>query len=343
MTPNALRDVVNRYQRNALGLLPSPLHPAPSFSRAVGTEVWIKRDDLTGIALGANKIRKLEFLVAEARAGGADTLITSGGLQSNHARSVAAVAAMNGWDCHLVLGGKRPAAPSGSLVLDLLLGARLHFTPSLHPPILEATAQDLARELRRQGRAPFVIPIGGSTPIGALGFVSAYVELVEQCASFGIDPGSIVHASSSGATQAGLEVGRQLLGRAAPAIIGVAVSRIGGEFQSKVAALVKETAQLLGWDRELEPPRIAGGFVGSGYAQPNEASRDAIRSLARTEGILTDPIYTGKALQAVVELGPHALGPGPVVFWHTGGLPAIFAHEQGLARWSYAAIAALKM
>jgi len=278
MTPKGLRDAVSRHQRTALGLLPTPLHPAPSFSRTVGSDVWIKRDDLTGIALGANKIRKLEFLVAEARAGGADTLITSGGLQSNHARSVAAVAAMNGWDCHLVLGGKRPPAPNGSLVLDLLLGARLHFSPALDPPILEAMAEQLAREVRGQGRAPFVIPIGGSTPIGALGFVTAYLELIEQCASLGIEPTSIIHASSSGATQAGLEVGRQLLGRAAPAIVGVAVSDIGGEFQSKVAALVQETAQLLGWTESWSHP-------GSRAASWARATRSRTRRAGKRSGL----------------------------------------------------------
>ena len=329
-----LKEALLRHPRVTLGVRPTPLHAAPRFSSSVGAEVWLKRDDLTGIATGGNKVRKLEFLLAEAEAAEADTLISVGAAQSNHARTVAAVAAMRGLDCHLVLGGERPPAPTGSLVADLLLDARLHFAGSDDWRLLEARADELARDLRRQERSPFVIPLGGSTPVGALGFVAAFVELQEQCAAIGLEPGCIVHATSSGGTQAGLELARQLLGQPAPRICGVAVAKTTRELKSEVTEIMKGTAQALGAEPGVEPPRLLDGFVGPGYAVPTDESLEAISLLARTEGILTDPVYTGKALQAVVELGADGLGPGPVVFWHTGGLPALFSDEQGLTSWS---------
>jgi len=300
----------------------------------VGAEVWLKRDDLNGVATGGNKVRKLEFLLGEAASIFADTLVTVGAAQSNHARTVAAAAAMHGLDCHLVLGGNRPSAPTGSLVADLMLGAKLHFAGTDDWDVLESRAEALANELREEGRRPFVIPIGGSTRVGALGFVGAFMELMEQIPVVELLRCTIVHASSSGGTQAGLEVGRQLLGLPGPRIVGVAVANTAGDLRAEIHELMTQTEQLLGFDRALSPPYLVDGFIGSGYAIPTPGGRAAMSLLARSEGILTDPVYTAKALDAVVKLtSARELGQGPVVFWHTGGLPALFAEDQGLMQW----------
>jgi D-cysteine desulfhydrase family pyridoxal phosphate-dependent enzyme len=323
-----------REPRTSFGLRPTPLHRVPRFSKAVGADVWLKRDDLNGVAAGGNKVRKLEFLLGEAASIDADTLVTVGAPQSNHARTVAAAAAMHGLDCHLVLGGNRPSAPTGSLVADLMLGARLHFAGSEDWDVLESRAEALADALRIEGRRPFVMPIGGSTRVGALGFVGAFMELMEQMPVDELTRCTIVHASLSGGTQAGLELARQLLGLPGPRIVGVAVANTAGDVRAEIHDLMAQTAQLLGFERPISPPNIVDGFIGSGYAIPTPGGRAAMSLLARTEGILTDPVYTAKALDAVVKLASaRELGEGSVIFWHTGGLPALFAEDQGLMRW----------
>ncbi len=334
MSPLELARALAREPRISFGLRPTPLQPVPRFSNAVGADVWMKRDDLNGVATGGNKVRKLEFLLGEAARTDADTLVTVGAAQSNHARTVAAAAAMHGLDCHLVLGGNRPSAPTGSLVADLMLGARLHFAGTDDWDVLESRAEALANELREEGRRPFVMPVGGSTPVGALGFVGALMELMEQMPVDELLRCTIVHASLSGGTQAGLELGRQLLGLPGPRIVGVAVAKTAGDLRAEIYDLMTQTAQLLGYDRALSPPYLVDAFIGSGYAIPTRGGRAAMSLLARSEGILTDPVYTAKALDAVVKLASaRELGQGPVVFWHTGGLPALFAEDQGLMQW----------
>jgi D-cysteine desulfhydrase family pyridoxal phosphate-dependent enzyme len=335
LSPSELALALARQPRVSLGLRPTPLHRVPSFSKALGADVWLKRDDLNAVATGGNKVRKLEFLLGEAARIGADTLVTVGAPQSNHARTVAAAAAMHGLDCHLVLGGNRPSAPTGSLVADLMLGARLHFAGRDDWDVLESRSDALAGKLRSEGRRPFVMPIGGSTRIGALGFVGAFLELLEQIPAVELVRCTLVHASSSGGTQAGLELGRQLLGLPGPRIVGVAVAKTAGDLRTEIHELMKQTAQLLGFDRALSAPYLVDGFIGSGYAIPTPGGRAAMSLLARSEGILSDPVYTAKALDAVVKLASaHELDQGPVVFWHTGGLAALFAEDQGLMRWS---------
>jgi D-cysteine desulfhydrase family pyridoxal phosphate-dependent enzyme len=334
LSPSELALALAREPRLSLGLRPTPLHRVPNFSKAVGADVWFKRDDLNGVATGGNKVRKLEFLLGEAASIDADTLVTVGAPQSNHARTVAAAAAINGLECHLVLGGIPPSAPTGSLVADLILGARLHFAGSDDWDALESRAEALANELRKEGRRPFVMPVGGSTPIGALGFVDAFMELMEQIPAADLPRCTIVHASSSGGTQAGLELGRQLLDLPGPRIVGVAIAKTAGVLRAEIHELMTQTAQRLGFDRGLSPPYLVDGFMGSGYAIPTSGGRAAMSLVARSEGILTDPVYTAKALDAVVQLAStHEFGEGPVVFWHTGGLPAMFAEDQGLMRW----------
>jgi D-cysteine desulfhydrase family pyridoxal phosphate-dependent enzyme len=305
--------------RAVLALLPTPFHHLPRFSEAVGREVWIKRDDLTGVALGGNKIRKLELLGAQARQAGADTMVSVGAAQSNHARTVAATAAMLGMTCELVLGGPPPSELTGNLILDDLFGAHLNFVDTTDWVTLNRAADDLGKSVSDAGRRPFVIPVGGSVPMGALSFAAAFTELHDQLLQAGLRTATIVHASSSAGTQAGLEVGQRLVG-ASTRVVGIDVAKITGSLADEVRRLAHETAGLLDLDLDFEPI-VLDAYLGDGYGIPSESADLATRLLARTEGIIVDPVYSAKALDAVC----RETFDGPVVFWHTGGVPALFA------------------
>jgi D-cysteine desulfhydrase family pyridoxal phosphate-dependent enzyme len=316
--------------RTRLAVLPTPLHALPRFSEAVGREVWIKRDDLTGLATGGNKVRKIELLAAEALRSGADVLVSVGAPQSNHARTVAAAASVMGLDCHLIMSGSRPARPTGNLALDEFLGATMHFAASKDWTILAEVTQSVATELERRGARPYVIPVGGSVPLGAVAFTAAYFELQSQLDAAGVRPSAILHASSSGGTQAGLELGRMLAGDNAP-ILGVDVAKITDPLARTVEQLVRGAADLLCAEIGHPDPTVVDGYLGDGYAIATAESNEAMRLLAATEGIVADPVYTAKALQA---LSKEDLD-GPVVFWHTGGVPAFFSDEVGFGRWHH--------
>lgn len=321
--------------RVRLARLPTPLHRAERFSAEVGAEVWLKRDDLTGVALGGNKIRKLEFLLGEAREAGADCLITVGAAQSNHARTVAAGAAMSGLPCHLILGGDRPAAPTGNVLLDSLLGAELHFAGVTAWDELELLAEELRATLTARGHRPYVMPAGGSTAVGALGFVAAYLELLEQTAAEGVEPALIVHAAASGGTQAGLHAAHQLLspGQKGPAVSGVPVADPADELADEVAGLAGGVAELLGGPPDVARPSVIDGFRGDAYGVSTPGGEEALRLMLRTQGVLTDPVYTAKALHAVVMRAADLAAGRPIVFWHTGGAPAVFSGEHTLVNW----------
>ena len=340
----ALRQSLASRSPRRYGELPTPLHRLDRFSAAIGREVWIKRDDLVSVGAGGNKIRKLAYLVADALGGGADHLVTVGAAQSNHARCVAAVAAMEGLGCDLVLGGDPASPAAGNLLLDRLLGATVHRPGTDDWTELEAISTTVADGLRAAGKRPYVMPIGGSTPIGALGFVDAYLELNDQLDVLGVAPTAIVHATSSGGTQAGLVVGRHLAGLAgigpAARIVGIGVAKTSAHLAGEVAAIVEGCVDLVGGSRPTDTDIVVvPGYLGPAYGEPTEGSLAALRLLLRTEGILVDPVYTAKALHAVVDpswgLGaPDAtgasgsmFGAGPIVFWHTGGLPAVFAPQ----------------
>jgi len=320
------------FPRKSLGLFPTPLQELPRLSKALGgPTIFVKRDDQTGLALGGNKTRKLEYLLGAALAEGADCVLTAGAAQSNHCRQTAAAAALAGLDCHLVLGGTEPPRAEGNLLLDRLLGAEIHWGgPKRKGEDLPA----LAAELRARGRRPYVIPYGGSSPLGALGFVEAARELAGQLAARDLAPAAIVYASSSGGTQAGLEVGARLFGLGARLeAIGIDKEPVEGQpFVERVRALVLETAGL--FDLALDPAEIGirEEFLGAGYGIVDEAVREAVLLAARSEGLLLDPVYTGKAFAGLIglirsgELGPEA----PVLFWHTGGAPALFPYGQEL-------------
>ncbi|MBI3458576.1 MAG: D-cysteine desulfhydrase family protein [Candidatus Rokubacteria bacterium] len=307
--------------REPLGFFPTPLHPLPRLAAHLGgPRLWIKRDDLTGFALGGNKVRKLEFFLGEARAIGADILLTAGGHQSNHARVTAAAAARAGLDCLLVLSGGRPVSDTGNLALDRLFGAAVRFveTGPERMPVLHA----LADELRAAGRRPLVIPIGGSTPLGALGYVEAAREAAGQFETLGVTPVAVVHGSSSGGTQAGLVVGCRTAGLGTR-VIGASADETRADLTRMIADIVGPLSELIGVPA---PPadaiEVLDDYVGEGYGIPTGASEEATRLFARLEGIPLDPTYSAKAAAGLLDLIRRgAFGPDDVVcFWHTGGM-----------------------
>lgn len=310
-----------------LALLPTPLHPAPALARALGLgdrELWIKRDDLVGPGLGGNKVRKLARLLPEAVTAGHDTVVTVGAAQSNHARLTAVCAAMTGLECHLVLSG--PPSREGSALLGALAGATLHPQGDADWLELGAAAERIADELREAGRSPVVVPLGGTTVTGASAYAQAYEELIGQLGERGVEPGWVVHASSTGGTQAGLVTGRVTGDGRGPRVLGCDV--IGGG------------DGLRGWVRELAG-QVAGAPVdedevhlaaatGEGYGIPSAEGDEAVRAALRHAGLVLDPVYSGKALAALAASardGVLAADERPVVFLHTGGAPAVFAER----------------
>ncbi len=311
--------------RIALAPLPTPLVRAERFGAAIGAEVWIKRDDIGSIGLAGNKVRKLEFVAADAMVRGADTLVTAGAAQSNHARATACAAAALGMRCVLVLGGDRPQRSGGNLLLDECFGAEVRFVGSDDWGDINRALAEAVAATRDAGSAPYLIPLGCSSPLGAVGFVAAYWELVEQLDAEGVTAAEVWHASTSGGTQAGLTLGRRLLGRG-PAVRGVSAGVVWRDPATALARHARDAATILGRAVEITPADIAldTAWVGAGYGEPTPAGLEAIRLLARTEGILCDPVYSGKGLAGLVGAARAGRLGGPVVFWHTGGVPVLF-------------------
>jgi D-cysteine desulfhydrase family pyridoxal phosphate-dependent enzyme len=316
-----------------LAYLPTPLEPLERLGPALGGPcLWIKRDDQTGLATGGNKTRKLELLVADALAQGAGVVLTVGAAQSNHCRQTAAAAARAGLDCVLVLRGEAPPHSqwTGNLLLDHLLGARIRWAGKEDPlAVLEAAAGDE----RAAGRAPYVIPYGGSNAVGAAAYAVAFAELWDQMAAQGLHFDRVVFASSSGGTQAGLVVGAMAHGYSGQ-VLGISVDKTGGHLRQTVTALLAPTAVRLGLDLNPDSSDVSidDRHVGGGYGILTAAEREAIRMLARSEGILLDPVYTGKAMAGLIDLIRRGeIGADEtVLFWHTGGMPALFAYAHDL-------------
>ncbi|CAB4881862.1 unannotated protein [freshwater metagenome] len=295
--------------------------------------MWVKRDDLTGLGVGGNKARKLEFLCGEALQLGADCLVTVGAGQSNHCRMTAAAGARLGLETHLVLSGTAPDTLVGNQLLAHLFGAHLHFTgaPASHWGALEIARETLTEELAADGLRPHSIPIGGSTAVGALGYVAAFVEIMQQCEGLEFAPKSIVFTSSSGGTHAGLVAGRALwrsLGHAVPDVVAIGVAKGVVAGMPDVADLAAQTLALLGESGVVPADiEIDTRWLGDDYAVPSVAGDDAVRWAARHGGWVVDRTYSGKGLAGL--LGNAADGrwgtDDDVVFIHTGGLPAVFA------------------
>jgi len=329
------RRALQRLPRIHLAQLPTPVEPLPNLSRALGgPALFIKRDDQTGLATGGNKARKLELLVAQALAAGADTLVTAGSTQSNHARQTAAAAARCGLGCHLVLyapGGAPPDHFTGNVLLDHLLGAAIHWTGERAP--YTAALARVEAEVRAGGGRPYQIPYGGSNGYGVAAYAAALLELADQSADqppFDV----IAFATSSGGTQAGLLLGAQIAGWGeTTALLGISVDQPRDVFAGRVAALLREGADLLGVDPADAPPiHIDDRYLGGGYAVVGEPEREAIRLAAQQEGILLDPVYTGRAMAGVIDdIRRGELTRGQrVLFWHTGGAAALFAFGPAL-------------
>jgi D-cysteine desulfhydrase family pyridoxal phosphate-dependent enzyme len=321
---SSLQHLLTERSPRRYGIYPTPFHRLDRFSAAVGREVWIKRDDLISVAVGGNKVRKLGYLVADGLAHGADHLVSVGAEQSNHARCVAAVAALEGMACDLVLGGDPTTPVVGNLLLDHMLGARVQFPGTENWEQLERVSQSVADQLRAQGKHPYVMPIGGSTPTGALGFVDGYLELREQMVAADVWPSAIVHATSSGGTQSGLSIGAHLLHDRVK-ILGIGVAKTAGDLQAEIVEITAGCLDLLGAAAGTPDIAVVPGYLGRAYAEPTEGGLHALRLLFRTEGILLDPVYTAKAMHAVIDAPNDVLGEGPIVFWHTGGMPAVFS------------------
>lgn len=309
-----------------LGTFPTPLYKLENLSRELGKDLYIKRDDLTGVALGGNKVRKLEFLLAQAQEQGADTVLTAGGPQSNHAMLTAACAARLGMRSILVLK-KRGVLTGGNIILDGIFGAEVRFVDTDSYEDVYAEMERLMDELRRQGHVPYFIPVGGSTPVGCLGYVECAREIAQQAQALGVRFDSIVSAAGSGGTYAGLTLGAKLF---LPGERCIGVGVCDDPFAEISEELIRGTAALLECEGAAGKEDIHIHYqIGPGYAQSSPEGREAVYRLARSEGILVDPVYTGKALAglfALLEQG-YFDGDENILFVHTGGAGALFAVE----------------
>ena len=312
------------------GLLdgPSPLTPLRRFSEGLGggAEVWIKREDLLPLAFGGNKLRNLEFLVGAALADGAVTLVTSGRRWSNHCRLTAASAARAGLAAHVVLTGPRPApgAEGPGQVLDERLGATVHWTSAEDRAERARLVESVAAELTAAGRRPFVVEVGGTGPIGAAGQVIAGLEVAEQLDAAGVGAATIVLPSATGGTQAGLLAGLALAAPPVRDVLGIAVAASAAELRPTILGILDGLVPLVGGAVPEGAVKLEDDQLGAGYGRRTAAADEATAMLARTEGILVDPIYTAKALAGLVARVRDGRLTGSVVFWHAGGTPGLF-------------------
>lgn len=325
--------------RLSLAHSPTPIEPMPRLGKLLGTEnLWVKRDDCTGLGLGGNKTRKLEYLMAQAREQDATMVLTVGGLQSNHARQTAAAAAKLGLDCELVL---EPVAGtpdtlydhSGNVLLNRLFGASI--TRARPGQDIDALVAERAHLLRQEGHRPYVVPLGGSNETGALGYVRCVEEIAQWQYEKDIAFDRIILATGSGGTQAGLIAGTELFGVTAD-ILGFCVSRGTDPQHDLVLDLTQRVFLSLGLEPACLDNRVLsdGEYVGEGYGIPTHGMRQAVRVTAEYEGLLLDPVYTGKAMSGLIDYYRHdQIGPDErVLFLHTGGSPALFAYETALLR-----------
>lgn len=323
------------FERVELGFFPTPLEPLTRLGESLGIQLDIKRDDYTGFGGGGNKVRKLEYLMADAVRQGINVIITTGGHQSNHARMVAAAARKFGMKPVLVLRGNPPESYQGNLLLDKLFGAELEFLdPDGYFTQIADAMQAHADAATARGEKALIIPLGGATPLGALGYVRAVEELDAQLKARGQQPPDVIVApTGSGGTLAGLYVGaRQYWPQTK--IVGISVSAKAQWFQERISAMAQDCADMLQWPQSWSPEDIwiEDGFVGAAYGVPSEGGIEAIYRVAQVEGVLLDPVYTGKAMHGLISLVQEGkIQPNSrVIFVHCGGSPALYPFAQKL-------------
>jgi D-cysteine desulfhydrase len=315
--------------------LPTPIEELPRLSdHLAGPRILVKRDDQTGLAFGGNKTRKLEFLVAEAMERGARTLISGGAIQSNHCRQTAAAAARFGFECILVLTGEMPDRPSANLLLDKLFGAKIVHVADRkdRDHVLQETFQAAADD----GKKPYLVPYGGSSPTGALGYAFAMEEFIKQ----NVRADWILFGTSSGGTHAGLVLGQRVFGFKGR-VLGISIDESEEWLKSHVSKLASEASERLGARIEFTPAEVLANadYCGAGYGVLTDAEREAVRLFAKYEGLLLDPVYTGRAAAGMIDLIRKGFfkKDETVLFWHTGGQPALFAEKYANKIWTDAA------
>ncbi|MFN4178186.1 D-cysteine desulfhydrase [Phenylobacterium sp.] len=330
-----------RYNPVRFAHLPTPLEPLPGLTEALvtpdggGPTLWIKRDDCTGLAGGGNKTRKLEFLLGDALANDADTLVTQGAVQSNHVRQTAAAAARFGLKCEVILEHRTGSEAhdynrSGNVLLDELLGARIRHVPG--GTDMNAALAEVAEEVAEAGGRPYVIPGGGSNVIGALGYAECAMELVAQANELGLEIDRIVTATGSAGTHAGLVAGLAVMGADIP-VLGIGVRAPKDVQEANVFNLAQGTAALLGHEDRVRRDMVVADcdYVGEGYGLIDQGVIDALKLIARTDAILLDPVYTGKAMKGLIALSRAGAFDGEtVVFLHTGGAQGLFGYQGEL-------------
>ena len=329
---------LSRFPRVRLGHFPTPLEPMPALSRALGgPNLFIKRDDCTGLGTGGNKTRKLEFLMGEAVQQGAEIVVTQGAVQTNHGRQTAAAAARLGLKCEILLE-RRVREPEsgyevqGNVLLDRLFGATLSFH---EPGDMNARALARTEALRREGRKAYFIPGGGSNPVGALGYVDCAVELLKQANDLGLRIDYLVHATGSTGTQAGLLAGLEGMNTGIP-VLGISVRNPKAQQEQAVHALAQATAEHVGVKGGIDRARVVAfsDYVGDGYGVPTPGMVEAVALTAHSEGILLDPVYSGKGMAGLIDLVRKGFfgRDDNVVFLHTGGAAALFAYANLFTR-----------
>jgi D-cysteine desulfhydrase len=322
-------------RRYPLANLPTPIQRCRDLGRSYGVEIFIKRDDRTGLVTSGNKIRKLEFLIHEALAQGCDTLITWGAIQSNHARATAAVAAHLGLHCLILLRGEKTEVYQGNLLLDRLMGADVIFLTSEEYQQIDAVALHFAERLRRQGRKPYLIPEGGSNPLGSWGYIRMVKELVGQMKQENLTFDSLICAVGSGGTYGGLLLGKKLWGLKTR-LYGINVCRDASYFTDKIGAILDQAIEIYRLPLKIRPEeiRIIDGYVGRGYALTQERELQTLIRIAQGEGIVLDPVYTNKAMHGLLdqlEKDPKRFGE-KILFLHTGGLFGLFPVAEEISQ-----------
>ena len=341
--PSRLSKAIDKFPRVRLGHAPTPLEAAPRLGAELGIELWIKRDDCTGLAMGGNKVRQIEFPLGEAQSRDADTLLITSAVQSNYVRVAAAAGRRLGMETHIQLEERVSDVDalyrsSGNVLLDRLFGAKLHTFPvGEDEPAADASLDLLAQSLEEEGRRPYVIHLAPAyPPIGALGYVIAAEEIQAQTRSLDLEFDAVVCPTGSALTHAGILVGLRTLGASIP-MYGICVRRDAGSQVARVSKVAEQLAAMIEQPEAFDAGDVMAfdGVLAPGYGRLNEAAREAISLAAHHEGLLLDPVYTGKTMAGLIEHVRSGVIPAGsrVLFIHTGGLPAIFAYGDQIGPW----------